>query len=440
MKRLLTVLVITVIGIVGLYLALREPPVAVGFTEVTRQAVREYVAEDGTTRLDDEYIVAMPVMGTLLPLAVEVGDPVEQGQIIAAVDPHELRQQIAGVDALIQQARAQISGVDVTRPKPEDVRAAEARVEEVARTIEMAQKERNVVQINLEEARRNFERAQELFQRGAISQSRFDEARTAYESLQQNLERARLAYQAAEKAQEIAELQSQRLVGSIDDNEYLRLVYQAQIESLEAQRAALVYDLEKTEIRAPVSGPVLEKYVDDRRVLMAGTPILKLGNLESIEVEADILSEEVGRMRVGNPVEIHGKALLDRTITGELSKIYPAGFMKISALGIQQQRVKIIVAFDNTELRLRPGTRVDIRVITAENQDTLAVPERATFRHEGQWHVFTVDGGRARLTPVTIGLKNDEWAEILEGLNEGQTIVADPKNEIQDGTRVTPLD
>lgn len=440
MKRGLTIGAIAVAVAIGLYFALREPPVAVDMAEAAPRTVREFITEDGTTRLDDEYIIAMPVMGTVLPLDVDVGDEVEQGQLIAHVDPHDLEQQIAAVKALIAQTRAQIAGVDVTKPKPEDIATAETRVEEVADTLAMARRELNVVEINLAEAKRNYERAENLHQQGAISQSRYDEAKVAYESLQENLERAQLAYQAAQKSQDIAQLQAQRVEGSIDDNEYMRAMYEAQIDNLQAQLAGLEYELAKTEIRAPVSGPILDTFVDDRRVLVAGTPILRMGDLASIEVEADILSEEVGRVEVGDPVEIHGKAVNDQIVVGEVSQIYPSGFMKISALGIQQQRVKVIIDFDNSEAKLRPGTRVDVRIITAQSPDTLAVPERATFREEGEWHIFRFENGRAVLTPVQVGLKNDEWAEILEGIEAGQVIVADPKNEIQDGTRVAPLE
>jgi HlyD family secretion protein len=440
MKRWITIGVIVALVAAGIVLALREPPVQVDFADATPTTVREYITEDGTTRLDDEYLVAMPVMGTLLPLEVEVGDVVEKGQVVAQVDPHELQQQISGVKALIEQTRAQIAGVDVMKPKAEDIASAEVRVEEVASTLAMTQRELNVVELNLQEAKRNFDRAKELHAQGAISQSQFDEALTAYESLQENQKRAQLGYQAAQKAQDIAQLQSQRVSGSIDDNEYMRAMYEAQIENFNAQLAMLEYDLAKTQILAPVAGPIMDKFVDDRRVMMAGTPILRMGDLNTIEVESDILSEEVGRVEEGDPVEIYGKAVNDSIVPGKVTQVYPSGFMKISALGIQQQRVKVIVGFDNSEIHLRPGTRVDVRIITAESRDALAVPERATFRQEGAWHVFIVEGGRARLTPVEIGLKNDEWAEILKGLEPGQTVVADPKNEIEDGTRVQPLE
>ena len=138
-------------------------------------------------------------------------------------------------------------------------------------------------------------------------------------------------------------------------------------------------------------------------------------------------------------MEVGGKALQGEIVEGTVTRVYPAGFMKISSLGIQQQRVRTIIEFDNSNINLRPGTSVEVKIITAENPNALAVPERATFRQDGQWSVFRVRNGHAELVPVTLGLKNDDWAEIVEGLSAGDIVVAEPKNDLEDGARVTSL-
>ena len=141
----------------------------------------------------------------------------------------------------------------------------------------------------------------------------------------------------------------------------------------------------------------------------------------------------------GNAVEITGKALEDKTAIGTVTRIFPSGFKKISALGIEQQRVRVLIGFDNGEPGLRPGTSVDVRIITAEHDDVVAVPERAVFRREDGWALFVVHDGRARLTQVETGLRNDDWVEISRGLEAGETIVGTPKNELEDGMQVTAL-
>lgn len=435
MKRIVWI-IIAAAAAVGVFFAVKPRPTPVAVGQPERITVREFIAEEAKTRLADEYIIDMPIAGTLERMELEVGDVVAAGQVVARVDPFELEQQIRGVDYMIAQARAQIAGVDMTKTKPEDVSSAEVRVKETADALDIAKRDRSIAAITLKEARRAYDRARKLVAEGVASDAMLDEAERRFKSAEESLSRAELAEQAASKNLEIARLNARRTAGSVDDNEYLREVYQAEVEALEAQRAVLESDLRKSEIRAPVAGPVLEKYVENRRVMAPGSPLLKVGDLATMEIESDILSEEVGRVREGAPVEVVGKALLGASVTGKVSRIYPSAFKKISSLGIEQQRVKVLIDFDNGELNLRAGTRLDVRIITAESGDTIAVPERATFRQDNQWYVFTVEGGKARLREVTLGLKNDEWAEVLEGLSETDTIVTEPLNSLEPGTAV----
>ena len=439
MRRIAVWTVVTIaVGTIA-FLALRPSPLAVDIEPVTRQDIRAYVSEDAKTRLHDKYAVDMPISGTLERIALEVGDRVEKGQPLAHIDPFDLEQQIKGLEALVEQARAQIRGVDVAKPKPEDFASAALRVKQSKDSQGMAGHEYDTADINLTEAKRNYERLKALREQGAVSQAQLDDAERVYKGLIETVKRLSLAEKAAGKTRQLAELADKRVNESVNDNEYQRDVHRADMERLASELAVLKGDLEKTTVTAPVAGVVLDKYVEDTRVLSAGTPVLNIGDLDSIEIESDILSEEIGSIEVGDPVEITGKALDDRVIPGKVKQIYPGGFMKVSALGIEQQRVKILIEFDNAPLKLRPGTSVDVRVVTDERKDTLVVPERATFRHEGNWAVFVVRDGRARLRPVKIGIKNDQWAEILEGLEPQDRVIAETKNELNDGVRVVGL-
>jgi len=420
----------------GVAVSMRPRPVFVEIGTPVRMTVREYIAEDAETQLARTFTVDMPVSGTVARIEWQVGDVVQQGEVLTHVESLPIEEQIKALEALIAQTRAQITGVDVTKPKPEALEAAEQRVKEVAASLEMARKARAVVAINLEQARKDYERAQRLQAERVMSQRDFDAAESAYRALEQDLARARLAEQAGEKGLEIAALASRQLAASVDDNEFMREAHRAQIEHFEAQLRVLRDDLEKTTIRAPVTGPVLVKFVEDRRTLLAGTPLLQTGDPASSEIVCDVLSEEVVRVKPSAPVEITGKALGGETIAGTVKRIFPAAFKKISALGIEQQRVRVLIDYDGKAHPLRPGTSLDVRIITAEQPDTLAVPERAVFQHQGAWHVFKVEGGVARLTPVGVGLKNEEWAEITAGLGPEDRFVADPPNDLADSTRV----
>lgn len=437
MKRVLVGLIVVAIA-VAVVAALRPRPLLVEAAEVTVRSVREYISEDAKTRLADEYLVDMPISGTIERIRLDVGDRVEAGECIALIDPFDLQQQIASLEALVEQARAQISGVDTAKPKTEDLEAARLRVRAGQENEAIARKEIEIARIEFANAKKEFERIRALREQGAVSQAQYDDAERVYLAAQETMRKLEIAQDATRTAREVAELNSHGLAASVDDNEYMRRVYQSEMESRVAQLEILKRDLERTSVNAPVTAVVLEKFVEDRRVLPAGTPLLRLGDLSTIDIECDVLSEEVGRIREGNPVEISGKALRGHTIMGRVKRIYPAGFKKISALGIEQQRVKTLIDFDNEAAQLRPGVSVDVRIITGESPEAVAVPERATFRHGDGWAVFLVgEFGRARLTPVEIGLKNDEWAEIRSGLAPGQRVVAGPQNELRDGARIS---
>lgn len=438
MKRRVLWILIGAAVIAGVAVTLRPRAVPVETGRPERMTVREFIAEDAETQLADTYTVDMPVAGTLERIAWKIGDEVRQGDVLARVEALPFEEQLRGIEASISQINAQIAGVDVAKPKPETLEQAQKRVAEAAATLEMARKARSVAEINFEQAKKNFDRAQALQSQGVMSQREFDQADSAYRALEQDLARAKLAEQAAQRGVEIVQLASKELTGSVDDNEFMREAYQAQIESLESQAAILRDQLAKTTILAPVSGPILMKFVEDARTLPPGTPILTLGDPVSSEIVCDVLSEEVVRVEPGDPVEIAGKALGGKTIAGKVKRIYPAAFKKISSLGIEQQRVRVLIDYDAANVPLRPGTSVDVRIITAESPDALAVPERSIFQVAGMWHIYAVQSGRARLTPITVGLKNDEWAEIRDGLDADASIILDPPNDLADGSRVAP--
>ena len=438
MKRVVWI-VLLVLAAGGVYAVLRPKPLELELGKPQRKTVREYIAEEAKTRLAEEYVIDMPVLGTLQRIELEVGDEVQAGQVVARVDTFDLEQQVRGVEAQIAWARAQIAGVDTGKPKQEDIATAEMRAREMADALAIAERDAEIGRINFENAHKEFERLQRLLAQGVVSQRQFDDADRAYRAAEQNLSRGQLGISAAGKARQVAELGSRRVVASMDDNEYMRAVYEAEVQVLEARLEMLRGDLQKTEITAPIAGPVLEKMVENKRVLQPGAPILRIGDLASIEIESDVLSEEIVRVQVGDAVEIAGKAVQDASVTGKVTRIYPSAFMKISSLGIEQQRVKTMIGFDNTTLKLRAGTRLDVHIITDEKPETIAVAERSTFRREGAWYIFKVTDGAAVLSPITLGLRNDDWAEIVEGVALDDVIVVEPKNELEDGMRVVRI-
>jgi HlyD family secretion protein len=437
LRRIVIGAAVGFVALVALFFALRTSPVPVEIAEVSRQTVREFIAEDGTTRLKETYIIDMPVSGTIERITLDEGDRVQAGETLARVDAFDLEQRIRAIEAGIRQAEAQTVGVDEQKTKPETIESAQLRIQESSANLAIARQERSIAEINFEDAEREYNRMKTLRAGDVISQSEFDRVERQFNTARENLERAKLGVDLAARSAAIAEKEAERVVGSVDDNEYMREFYAAEKQRYLAELDQAREDLKKSDIQAPIDGVVLEKFVEDRRVMAAGTQLLTIGDPASIEIETDILSEEVVRIDEGDPVEIMGKALGDGTVIGTVKRIYPRGFKKISSLGIEQQRVKVLIAFDNSGLNLLPGTSVDIRVITESRENVLAVPERSTFRQANRWYVFLYRGGEARLQEVELGIKNDDWAEIIAGLEEGDAVIAEPRNDIADGTPVT---
>ena len=204
---------------------------------------------------------------------------------------------------------------------------------------------------------------------------------------------------------------------------------------------------------SPVSGVVLERLVTNERFLPAGEILMEIGQLEDMEVEVDVLSLDAVNVKIGNRVELHGPAVgtrLDtdqesRPIRGTVKRIFPAGFTKISSLGVEQQRVRIIVDIDPDDLKwlqeergLGVGYRVRARIITAEKAEAVVVPRSTLFRNvNGDWQLYAVEEGRAKARVVRLGMLNDETAEVLEGVKVGDLVVLAPESSLSDGVLVS---
>jgi len=417
---------------------IKTRPVILKTCRPTVGAVRAFVSEDGKTRLDEEYIVTMPINGRVRRIELKEGNPVTSGDVVARIDDFELRQRLYKLRSQIEESRLLIQGVDIAKPKPEDIESARLKVSEAQFQLESASKAIEIAKITSADAEREFRRMEKLLADGVVQRAQYDSAKRAHDTARESLANDQIREKAAHQTLEIAKVAYDRIRRSVDDNEYQRGVYQAQIRQTDAEIALIQDQLAKTIIRAPVTGTILEKNTEDEQVLAAGIPLLKIGDMQTIEIESDILSEEVGRIRPGQRVEISGKALEGRALEGSVKRIYPGGFKKISALGIEQQRVKVIVAFDNSALQLRPYVSVDLRVIVDEHTNVLTLPEQAVFKSGENWAVLAIENGRLALQPIEIGLRNDQLVEVVKGLSPDAVVVVEPTNDLQAGQRARP--
>jgi HlyD family secretion protein len=253
-----------------------------------------------------------------------------------------------------------------------------------------------------------------------------------------------LVYSSMKAMQAATDLMPTMIEQYIGNKSLSGAVLQKQLAEALAGQRRVVENRRRGEMRSPIDGVVLSRFVVDEQHLAAGTSLLELGNLDELEIEAEVLTLEAVDVKVGDRVEIFGPAVGKTPARGTVTRIYPAGFTKISSLGVEQQRVKVIVRIDPAdpqrlldERHLEVGYRVYVKIITDSKPDALVIPRAALFRgDDDRWQVFVVRVGRAELQTVELGLMNDQWAEVVEGLAVGDRVVLAPESTLAEGTRV----
>jgi HlyD family secretion protein len=378
----------------GLVIGFMPRAVPVDIAEVKRAPLTVTVEEEGKTRVRERYLVSAPVAGYARRIDLKAGDAVAAGQVVAVIEP---ARSVALDPRTRVQALAQASAAQAALAvAAENARAAAA-------AAQLAQQERA--------------RTESLRQSNFVSAQALDTARTVEA-------RARAAEQAAQYAVRVARF----------DLETARAAA-ASTTRLRGGGAA-----DELQVRAPVAARVLRLQHESEGPVAAGQPLLEIGNPASLEAEVEVLSTEAVKIATGS------KVILDRwggdqVIEGAVRVVEPGGFTKISALGVEEQRVRVIVDFTSPReawARLGDGYRVEARFVLWEGDDVLQLPASALFRHGDGWAVFALEGGRARLTPVRIGQRAGLATQVLSGINAGSRVAAHPDESIRDGVRVKP--
>jgi len=355
--------------------------VAVDTDEVTRGPMAVGVTDDGVTRVHDLYTVTAPVTGYVTRIELEPGDRVVAGQTIIA--------RMAGAPSTPLDARSRAE----TR---EALSAAQAAARAAAASSELAQSD--------------LVRARELSERGFLPKAQLDAAE-------------------ANARASAAALQSSRA-------EVRRLQ-----DALAEPAAAGMPKGGEVAVRSPESGVVLTRLNESEGVVAMGTPLMQIGDPSQIEVVIDLLSREAVPVKAGAPVEITRWGG-PNPLPGKVRLVEPYGRLKISALGIEEQRVNVIIDFDTKTAgqiaALGHGYQVDGTIILWRSDDVLRVPVGALFRGEnGKWQVFVADGSRARLREVEVGHLNDDYGEVTGGLEPGMEVILNPGRTVEDGVRIS---
>ena len=365
-------------------------PSAVGVEVATvrRETLTVDVEEQGRTRVRASYVVAAPIHGRLLRTAVDEGDRVEQADVLATMVP-------APEDPRVQ---AEIRAALV---------AAEARERE-ARAVQREAESASA------RANREAERREQLFAQGAVSSETREQYEQAAQAAEAQLATARASLRASRAEVERARA---RLIGQ-----------DIGVENGEGRTRTL---------RAPVAGTVLVVHEESERVVAAGTPLFEVSSREGLEVIVDVLTEQAVRVRPGAPVRISGWGG-DVVLEGRVRYVEPKGFEEISALGVEEQRVNVIIDLVAAPGELGAEFRVEAAIEIWRGEDVLTVPTSAIFRRGRGWRTFVSNGSRAELRTVEIGHRGVERAEVLGGLEDGERVVVFPSDLIEDGVRLDP--
>jgi HlyD family secretion protein len=404
---------------------------------VVRGPVRSTVEEEARARVADRFVLSCPVAGRLLRVEVLEGQTVEKGDVLARLDSLERESRLIQARARLDELERRIEGVDRRRPKEAELERAALRVTLAEEGLAVAQRELDEAKATLANATRDAGRMRKLHETGTITTGELEDAELAETCAQEDHRVKERRVSMARLARDVAKLEEKIVRESGEDFDWEEKAYRAQLESARAEIEILQDELRRLVLRSPVKGTVLRRHQESEAVLAAGTPILEVGDTRKLEVEADLLSEDAARIRKGQPVEVFGRALGDAVRPGEVVRIHPGAFKKISSLGVEQQRVTVVASFDACETTLGDGYRVHLRVLFDESENALLVPEGALFRREGRWAVFRIEDGRARLAPLVVGLGDGRNREVREGLAEGDRVILYPGNGLEEGSRVS---
>jgi len=377
------------LGSAAAVLALRPEPVPVDLASVVRGPLVVAIEESGTTRVKDRFIVSAPIAGSLSRLSLEPGDAVKEGDPLAEIAPSlsplldararsEAEARLGAALSALGQARAQLS------------RAGSAK----------------------QLAEQDLERDRKLALAGSIAAQALDQSE----------------FMARMRADELSSAEFASKVAS---------------EEVRIARVALGQDGGKgrsqhVDVLSPISGRVLHVHQKSASVVQASTPLVEVGDSAALEVVADLLTTDAVHVTAGTPVVITGWGG-DHAIAGRVRQVEPSAFTRPSALGLDEQRVNVLVTLTDPHEQwaaLGDGYRVEVRLVLWQSERVLQVPQGAVFRHGDGWAAFVVSNGVAKLTRLQIGHRGEANVEILSGLSEGSQVAVHPGDRVKDGARV----
>ncbi len=371
------------------WLAMREPVQMASVAQVRRGPLEQAFTEEGKTRIQQRYVITAPLAGVVRRITLQPGDVVQARQVVAEIDP---------TGAALLDPRARILALA-------DVSTGESALQALRQRVAAAATAEAV-------AREELGRMQQLRAQGMVTASQLDQARNQAETASATLSTARSDEQIGARRLQVAK-------ATLADEG-------------QAGRGKVLA------VAAPVAGRVLKRHVESTTAVAMGQPLLEVGDPALLEIEVEVLSTDAVRLAPGLKARVlrwGGQGVLDARV----ARIEPGGFTKVSALGVEEQRTRVILDFASPRAQwaaLGDAYRVEVEFILQQDQDVLQVPASALFRAGEGWAVYVVDGGAARRTVVKVGARSATAAQVLDGLQADQTVIVQPDDRIKDGTRI----
>ncbi|MEW4455089.1 HlyD family efflux transporter periplasmic adaptor subunit [Bremerella sp. JC817] len=425
------------------------PPVDV--VVAAHRPIEEYIDEQGKTRLPRTYVISMPFDARIGEISLEEGDPVTQGQQVARIVQEDVEAEFAEAKAAVERLAASIRETGDKSVEETTRQQAEYFVQSMVNTVEAAKTQMTASRSRYEYASTFLGRVQRLIEKGAKTEDDLDRANLQKVESETEYQTDVLTYQAILSIDAATRLLPSMVGQYIDRKDLSVAVLQQQKAEAEARLRTAQLRLERSTMTSPVDGVILAKDLISEQQVAAGTRLLEIGQLDQLEVEAEVLSQDATRIKAGDRAEIYGPSLGKQAGEGiamKVERVYPAGFTKVSSLGVEQQRVLVILRFDSgvtvdalEQHGLGVDYRVQTRIYTDEKPQALVIPRSAIFRNaSGSWQAFVANEGRLERRDLQLGLMNDLEVEVIKGIEAGEQVLISPEASLTVGAAVSPVE
>ncbi|MEA4963080.1 efflux RND transporter periplasmic adaptor subunit [Lutispora sp.] len=418
-KNILRWLFISFAGIIAVIAVIGMNAAEVRVEAVRKGNLKEIIELQGKVEAENRIEVYGKLQGFIDETNVKEGDVVKEGSVLLKLSPEDLNYAIRRAEAMYNASNAQLQSLR-SSIKPEHVKLAEAELKQAQAVMEAALQD-------YKNKQDSCEKLKVLYDNGGAAEKDIKDAGAILAASEGELIKA-------EQAVHIAQYNLDILNQGVSQDDIRAL--ESNSAAAKAELDELVNNKGKASIYSPINGIVFGKYVKKGQAVQPGTLLYEIGDYDSAYIKVDVLVDDISKIKEGQEAVMSGDVLGDKGIRGEVYFIAPKAEDRLSTLGVEQQRVEVRISFDNTALKLKPGYTLDVDIITKEKADSIYIPDKSVFDLDGKDSVFIVQNNKLELRTIECGIENDDFIEVLSGLDEGEKVVVDPESGLKPGRRV----